>query len=1334
MVIVFSILSCQETLTLFDFKGNINPLDDQSPTKLNLKTIFYQYNNKVVLQWDSIPNTEIYYVYTFPHKTGQIKKNTEPTKHTTKSRITITQDTVRMYFVVQAISKDKKVLITSNKIEGRIIQAPQFIESSKPYFYKIVLKWSHVLGGKEYTVRRREKTGGDFITIATLHASKSQIEQGFIEYEDRADIKSATVYIYEIKAQAFDNLEKPLGSSIMEKELQTIRQDAPNKPNRFSVSKYEYAEKIVLKWEDPENLDVFIKEQEKEGITKEEIIPLPYRIYRRVKSDAETIRVFSPIYYGVSRSNNGVYTYEDTGINGEDVYEYKVVALNKAKEKAKEGEESNILEGGLIPVPKIKNIIKIYLDDDRSQQKIRLYWDAHEDFKEEPALEVWRAFKGGTFLKIREGIKGSFYDSDISGMYKATYEYKIRYASFIDTNSKGLFSDVFEYGYNPSEAAVDPDNPDKKSTKDNEKDIADKNILELLEFKVEGGWKDKVRLLWKPLEDYSDDAYLIERIDTTEEQDGVVHRVIKYPNIHLNRVTTDGNTYIEAFITGLQSNGKEWGFLGVGDRRYEQGLKEKTSLIKYFRIGVRLKDERTIRGEIYPVELFSFEGDVIASKGYKRDKILVKWNSVAGATTYSISSRWKIADDLPRYYEETVEHEPQNGNIQSITIDKPDSVPNLFAGAQVVIKVEARGKDFLEDSKRVYTRSAKGTIFGAYGINFEASNGLLNEIQLRWAAIENAESYLIIRREKESVNMYEIARVQASEAEGGKFLYIDSSENSIEDRNIPALDDSVYIEYEYSIIPEKTGVVNPYSSDVRIGSLFSPPRNIRASIGVPVDKVIISWDSVKGAFGYKIYYSDSGDSAYILKVEDGIDYFKEDSNGRLIYEDTSILESDSGIRFYKVVSFNKNRVESPFPRNPVKGSILSIVRNVQASDRSALLGYSKDKPQASQWNSKGVYVVNNEAELAEDYVDYKSREPIQDLNHDRHFGFATKITWDPVEGADRYYIYRLDFNEQENFWNKIAEIIIGDSPAYSSKRVFYDARTFILREYRAVYWIVAVAKGDNNNLYMDQSFVSQGNDVIHSNIKLSEQYNPATVGREIKAMISNPNVDVGDRQITHFEYTNWALWNIGSAVRRIGAAWWHSGSGFAFMRSSSFGIANLWAGDAVYELHKVNTARLKDHSHIPDYKKEIVIDTQKSYPTVFSFSSFRGSLVGSGTQKTPGWSDVILDSRAGRYYSHKNSKILIESPYGRAYMSFYNVHHDLAQGTIRLKWEMRFGNKTTLYNRVYSFGGSLYYPNIFPAFNYEYDFVFSRVYSQYVPLKEKRSKNNKVIVKKYLKK
>ncbi len=611
---------------------------------------------------------------------------------------------------------------------------------------------------------------------------------------------------------------------------------------------------------------------------------------------------------------------------------------------------------------------------------------------------------------------------------------------------------------------------------------------------------------------------------------------------------------------------------------------------------------------------------VSATKAAHAQYITVRWQPSVGAKKYEVELRERGKNTVLKTYKPLL----QNGNKGEQKLEKltpPKNHDAASRGTEYDISVVAIGED--ETSDRVASDPVQGSTFGPVGIRVSATKGTsINKITVTWNTVPHAEEYAIVRKNKATGKAPTIATVLS---ERGKTSYTYDDEIDARYANSKALPlEKIYFQvYEYSIIPKKRGVTSNMPSEASEGYLFASPRNVVASDKDYGDKILLTWEAVGGASEYVVHFSDSKNGTYneLASISAG----SKNIGNEVEYEHTSLAPQKKG--YYKVTAKNtSNNLTSRMPdeKGVAVGYTLGLVTGVQASD----VDYK---------NNKGIYIAKHEA----DAHDYDSKGDIYKINRTTDLSYATKITWNNVPGADKYYIYRMDFNKLTNVWRKIGERKANEA------RVFFDTKALVLREYRALYWVVAFAQDKKHTWNADASLSGDPNKTPTNTVTAAvsfTQFDAAQQTQNIQAMSKNANVDVGSRWITPREYLNWSLAVIGDGVY----------DGSKQTASTKYGVAfrSSW-GKWYFTLTEYSLgAKAKNITNKNAREKrkteELVIKHMQE-------------LKGTGNDR--GGSFTL-----SKDYTTQGRLVSVQSPYGEAFINIKDIVYDFSGGTIEFAW------------------------------------------------------------------
>jgi fibronectin type 3 domain-containing protein len=187
---------------------------------------------------------------------------------------------------------------------------------------------------------------------------------------------------------------------------------------------------------------------------------------------------------------------------------------------------------------------------------------------------------------------------------------------------------------------------------------------------------------------------------------------------------------------------------------------------------------------------------------------------------------------------------------------------------------------------------------------FVDDGGSPTGIRLSWTAVGGASSYVVERAVIEPLTdgdgaiSYPLPEEEHFDVLD-PFVYAPAYTDKIIDN--PRQDSPEYLRrYYYRVRAENVGAkLEPSGpSESRMGTLFGPPRNVKAGLGISTTEIALVWSPVNRAAAYTVYRSDyeSGASPYRIDRVSGSRYrniISEDEQGREYYY-TVTAENSSG--------------------------------------------------------------------------------------------------------------------------------------------------------------------------------------------------------------------------------------------------------------------------------------------------------------------------------------------------------------------------------------------------------------------------------------------------------
>ncbi len=215
------------------------------------------------------------------------------------------------------------------------------------------------------------------------------------------------------------------------------------------------------------------------------------------------------------------------------------------------------------------------------------------------------------------------------------------------------------------------------------------------------------------------------------------------------------------------------------------------------------------------------------------------------------------------------------------TVDGEASVPAAGDGTDGKMYYFRLKADNSEQKTKasIYSEIETGSVFGAYGINPSIENNGLDpdKITIKWNEVMGAQYYVISR------NGTDIPQKVRSKTE-----YSDSADiiGELKTSATPLSE-----EYTYTVTPylddNTPAVITDATGATATGSLFAPPKNVRATKGVDTGKITVTWDAVPNAEKYII-------EKYSVTMKNGVSSYPS-LKGTDYTEDTSYPENDSSL-------------------------------------------------------------------------------------------------------------------------------------------------------------------------------------------------------------------------------------------------------------------------------------------------------------------------------------------------------------------------------------------------------------------------------------------------------
>lgn len=310
--------------------------------------------------------------------------------------------------------------------------------------------------------------------------------------------------------------------------------------------------------------------------------------------------------------------------------------------------------------------------------------------------------------------------------------------------------------------------------------------------------------------------------------------------------------------------------------------------------------------------------------------------------------------------------------------------------------------------------------------------------------------------------------IERDDGEGGAFgeLVTINDEDSVffEDTTVDLLSSKPY---RYRITPLNVKTYNNLPSIVKTGYILAPPDGVTATEYKYADSIKVSWNEVSGALQYRIYARSLGGSDW-YHVGDTI-------------QKSGSTEAPS------------EYIHTGLPAGVAREyAVCTAIAGMDSGKSAAVTG--KTLPTVS-----GVAVSKG--------IEYQSGGR-----------YATKITWNGVSGAVKYFVFRMDRNMDfldGSYWVKVGEADHTGLERYE----WLDTDGVILRETYHAYWVVAVGSDEAGDDFVDASLSGDSTtwrgdkDFYPDNVNVIESDSFSTLAL-------NENVDYGYRWMTVREVLN----------------------------------------------------------------------------------------------------------------------------------------------------------------------------------------------------------------------
>lgn len=238
--------------------------------------------------------------------------------------------------------------------------------------------------------------------------------------------------------------------------------------------------------------------------------------------------------------------------------------------------------------------------------------------------------------------------------------------------------------------------------------------------------------------------------------------------------------------------------------------------------------------------------NITASINESASSINVEWDKVENAEGYAVYSRVK----------------GESGWTENIRIENPDETSaslstGFIPGTRYEITVstiDRRGSAKPSDKNR-----AEGEILGAVkDVKATGESDIRKDsILLTWSEVENATAYIVSVYDDEGESVF----TETLPSKKGTSYTLEAGSAAITEYSTTH-SYALSRKYYFTVTP-LVGQTTPLVEAEKVsGWWVMPPKNVRATKAEYRDLVIISWDSVPSAAGYKIYrrpYGESGE-------------------------------------------------------------------------------------------------------------------------------------------------------------------------------------------------------------------------------------------------------------------------------------------------------------------------------------------------------------------------------------------------------------------------------------------------------------------------------------------
>ena len=412
------------------------------------------------------------------------------------------------------------------------------------------------------------------------------------------------------------------------------------------------------------------------------------------------------------------------------------------------------------------------------------------------------------------------------------------------------------------------------------------------------------------------------------------------------------------------------------------------------------------------------------------NKVRLTWNAVEGADSYVL---YRSEDGV------------QWNRIKSVAETTTENY-NLSPNQTYYYKIKAvSGENYSNDSNVVSIQLISAQKAPE---NLRVERATANSVYLSWDAVEGAGSYVLYRSEDQS-NWKKIKSVS-----GTSTYNYNLSEKT----------------YYYKVCANAENA--PFSDIVSIRiSAWAAPGNLQAE-QVTASSVSLHWDAVEGASSYLLYRSEDRISWTKIKSIAGTSTYNYNLSGKTYYYKVCVNAEYAS--FSDVVSIRVATWSAPenLQAEQVSASSVHLTWDAVEGASSYLLYRSEDRiswtkiksiagTSTYNYNLSGktyYYKVCVNAEYASfsDVVSIRvaTWSAPENLQAEQVSASSVHLTWDAVEGAESYILYR---SENQKTWSRIKAVSGTSTYNYNLSGKTYYYKVCVNAEYAAFSAIAEVS-------------------------------------------------------------------------------------------------------------------------------------------------------------------------------------------------------------------------------------------------------------------------------------